>query len=116
MRWPPVKAWTKFDPYLGHRYFVAINYGGNDVSRWVNFVSVLDGSVRLIKKWNEINDQSHWIEGWNDFCDANSLNTSLSNTNTTNDTDYPFKCCLHPSLDSGLYISNEYIDNRPWFN
>ena len=72
MLWPPVKAWTSKYHINGLRHFVAINYGGEFMERWIILTSVLDGSVSLKIFWPDLQDPSKWIEGWedNDFLNA----------------------------------------------
>ena len=45
MIWPPVKAWTSKLYIEDQLHFVAINYGGKLLDRWVVLMSVLDSSV-----------------------------------------------------------------------
>ena len=40
MIWPPVKAWTSKVSIDGQVHFVAINYGGKLLNRWVVLMSV----------------------------------------------------------------------------
>ena len=48
MIWPPVKAWTSKVEINNQIYFVAINYGGTLLTRWVILMSVIDSDV-LVK-------------------------------------------------------------------
>lgn len=117
MRWPPIKSFTSKDKRYGFRHFVAINYGGKGAKRWVNLVSVLDGNVRFTILWKELRDPSIWSSGWeslprdesNPPCEQE--NTSLNESKTNLD-----QSCLHPSLDSGLYIPSHPINLRHWFD
>ncbi len=108
MNWPPNKAWTSIDPILGQRHFVAINYGGDGIDRWVNLVSVLDGKVRLRVLWKELNIISRWKSGWLNFSKARDLSKFQNDLITD-------ECCLHPSEDSGLLPSANVPPKRPWF-
>ena len=107
MFWPPLKAWTSNSQIHGSRYFVAINYGGELMERWVILTSVLDGSVLIRIPWSDLQDLSKWIEGWED-------------NDSTEGPDYlKKKCdnafCTHPSEDSGLSIPISINNIRPWF-
>ena len=51
MIWPPVKAWTSTSYQNGQVHFVAINYGGKLLDRWVILMSVLDsGNVQKVSE------------------------------------------------------------------
>ena len=115
MNWPPNKAWTSQVNRKGYRHFVAINYGGRGVDRWVNLVSVLDGDVRLRVKWIEMTDGQLWATGWQQlpreeanqyFDNAEFGDQQLDRINDS--------ACLHPSIDSGLLIPSDNPDIRPW--
>ena len=111
MKWPPIKSWTSLSLQKGFRHFVAINYGGIGIDRWVLLVSVLDGRSRLIVKWNDLKNDTKWIPGWLSLTRDEANPTSLTSTAKEKDTD---PICLHPSKDSGLLIPSETISIRPW--
>ena len=107
MLWPPLKAWTSKSQINGLRHFVAINYGGELMERWIILTSVLDGTISLKISCSELQDPSKWIEGWeeNNFSDASlSLEKKCDNN-----------ICTHPSEDSGLSIPISINNIRPWF-
>ena len=109
MIWPPLKAWTSKICIEGQFYFVAINYGGKFLDRWVIMMSVLDSSVVVKVFWKELVDPSFWQCGWNENnCSSSSklfnskyeiITTELSNL----------------SFDSGLTIPITENIIRPWF-
>ncbi len=107
MFWPPQKAWTSKSPINGLRHFVAINYGGELMERWIILTSVLDGSVSIKISWSDLQDPSIWIEGWeeNDCLDAPFAFDKQCDNNL----------CTHPSEDSGLSIPISKKNIRPWF-
>ncbi len=107
MCWPPLKAWTSKYQIHGLRHFVAINYGGELLKRWVILTSVLDGNVSIKISWSDLQDPSKWIEGWeeNDFLDATVDSEKFCANNL----------CTHPSEDSGLSFAISKIEIRPWF-
>ena len=109
MIWPPIKAWTSNSLIQGERYFVAINYGGRQLERWVVLMSVLDSSVVFKVSFSELMDASNWECGWdeNNYSDS----SDLVNTNTEKTT---IKCS-YPSVDSGLTIPITKNFIRPWF-
>ena len=109
MIWPPVKAWTSKSPIDDQVHFVAINYGGKLIERWVIFMSVLDSSVVVKVPWSKLIDPSNWLSGWDE--DNYSSSDELVDKEyeiITNERSYP-------SDDSGLTIpiTNNII--RPWF-
>ncbi len=108
MNWPPNKAWTSIEPVLGYRHFIAINYGGDGIDRWVNLVSVLDGNARLRVLWKELKITSRWKSGWLYLPKGKDL-SKYQNILISDE------CCLHPSEDSGLLPSANRASNRPWF-
>ncbi len=118
MCWPPNKAWTSCSKRKGYRHFVAINYGGSGDSRWVQLVSVLDGSSRLIVLWSEIKDQTKWNSGWLVLPrdEANPIREYLDLEDSQLDTTKWGKGCLHPSNDSGLRLPIEVDLIRKWFD
>ena len=111
--WPPIKAWTSIFLIKGSRYFVAINYGGKDCKRWVNLVSVVNGSLCFRLLFEDLNDVRLWLPGWQDIDRENFINENIpSKIKQT----YNFEdACLHPSDDSGLIISSDCTEHRPWF-
>jgi len=114
MEWPPPKAWTSTSLKEGFRHFVAINYGGKGIQRWVNLVAVLDGTTRLRLSWKELKDPSLWNVGWQKLSreDANPISAQF----ISRDADDPNcrEACLHASLDSGLLIPCDRSSSRGW--
>tara|TARA_B100000700_G_C14854779_1_gene765733 strand:+ start:83 stop:415 length:333 start_codon:yes stop_codon:yes gene_type:complete len=106
MKWPPLKAWTSIKSLNGSHHFVAINYGGDKGSRWMNLVSVLDGSIRLKVYWSDFSDKSQWVEGWK----TNNLTQEIFQIQHLDTS-----TCLHPSNDSGLSKSLSNDEIRDWF-
>ena len=109
MIWPPVKAWTSNKYIQDQHHFVAINYGGNQLDRWVIMMSILDSSLVFKVSWSELVDPSNWECGWNEINDSTSskLVNSKYKKRTTN--------CNYPSFDSGLTIPITKNIIRPWF-
>ena len=110
MIWPPVKAWTS-KLYIEHQlHFVAINYGGKLLDRWVVLMSVLDSSVVVKVSWSQLVDSSNWQCGWieNNYSNPSQLVNIKGEIRTTNYT--------HPSDDSGLTIPITKNIIRPWFS
>ena len=70
MIWPPVKAWTSKINLNGHIHFVAINYGGELLKRWVLLMSVLDSTVVVKVPWSQLVDLSKWEAGWDEINDG----------------------------------------------
>ena len=114
MKWPPVKAWTSKQTILGYKHFVAINYGGSYKKRWVNLVSVLNGSAVIKTSWTELCNSSLWIPGWVHF-DKDEKKNYLDKSNFQSYKDKETKSCLHPSKDSGFSLPCEIDSIRPWF-
>ena len=110
MIWPPVKAWTCKTGIDGQVHFVAINYGGELLDRWVVLMSVLDSSVVIKVSWSKLIDLSDWEAGWDDrnYLDLSKL---INNKSDLKLTDFS-----HPSTDSGLTIPIAENTIRPWFN
>ena len=54
MIWPPLKAWTSKFSIDGNFHFVAINYGGQGIERWVVLMSVIDGSMLVKVPWSKL--------------------------------------------------------------
>ena len=109
MIWPPIKAWTSNSLIQGERYFVAINYGGRKLERWVILMSVLDSSVVVKVSFSQLIDASTWTCGWDENNYSNS--SDLVNTNT----EIKNIKCSYPSVDSGLTIPITKNFIRPWF-
>ena len=109
MIWPPLKAWTSKELIRGQRHFVAINYGGKLLDRWVLLMSVIDSSVVIKVSWEQLVDQSNWECGWDEnyYSDSSDLSSSKVETRTSN--------CSYPSLDSVLTIPITKNFIRPWF-
>ena len=110
MTWPPVKAWTSKINLNGQFHFVAINYGGELLKRWVLLMSVLDSTVVVKVPWSQLIDLSNWEAGWDEinFRESSELVNNKSDVETTN--------FSHPSIDSGLTIPISKNTIRPWFN
>ena len=110
MNWPPVKAWTSKINLNGQNYFVAINYGGDLLKRWVLLMSVLDSNVVVKVPWSQLVDMSTWEAGWDEinYREHSELVNNKSDVETTN--------FSHPSIDSGLTIPISQKTIRPWFN
>tara|TARA_B100001250_G_scaffold391464_1_gene392340 strand:+ start:497 stop:835 length:339 start_codon:yes stop_codon:yes gene_type:complete len=109
MIWPPVKAWTSKSNIQGHRHFVAINYGGKFLERWVIMISVLDSSVAVKVSWTQLVDPTVWECGWdgNNQSDSSKLVKSKHEIRTN--------ICTRPSDDSGLTLPITQNIIRPWF-
>ena len=116
MKWPPNKAWTSSILRKGFRHFVAINYGGKGLNRWVNLVSVLDGKICFRVSWEEMKDKSQWVSGWEQLPreEANPLSDQTFRDYKLQEEDKD--ACLHPSEDSGLMIPSSSSIERPWFS
>tara|TARA_Y100001968_G_scaffold206703_1_gene189962 strand:+ start:92 stop:430 length:339 start_codon:yes stop_codon:yes gene_type:complete len=109
MDWPPIKAWTSKINIEDQVYFVAINYGGKLLDRWVIMMSVLDSSVVLKVSWTELVDPSCWQCGWNEHnysCFSESVDSKYETINTE---------LGNLSFDSGLTIPITKNTIRPWF-
>ena len=109
MTWPPLKAWTSKSNIDGQRYFVAINYGGKLLDRWVILMSVLDSRVVVKVSWSQLVDSSIWECGWdedNDLTCSKVLENKSKGTITSN---------IDLSIDSGLTIPITKNNIRPWF-
>ena len=109
MIWPPVKAWTSKTCIKGQFCFVAINYGGESLDRWVILMSVLDSTLVLKVSWSQLVDLSNWEPGWDEinYRESSELVNNKIDVKTTNFT--------HPSIDSGLTIPISGKTIRPWF-
>ena len=110
MIWPPVKAWTSKVKIDNQVYFVAINYGGNLLNRWVVLMSVLDSSVVVKASWAKLVDSSYWESGWDKITYLESSTLIYNKSRVKNSELY------YPSADSGLTIPMSKITIRPWFD
>ena len=110
MTWPPIKAWTSKIRIDGQVYFVAINYGGKLLNRWVILMSVIDSSVVVKVPWSKLVDSSNWKSGWDE-------KTNLESTKLVDNKSY-FKTTelSYLSPDSGLTIPISKNTLRPWFD
>ncbi len=110
MIWPPVKAWTSKNYINGQVHFVAVNYGGELLKRWVVMMSVIDSTVVVIVSWPKLIDSSKWEAGWDErnHIESSKLIKHKSDVKTTN--------FSNPSSDSGLTIPISKNTIRPWFN
>ena len=109
MIWPPAKAWTSKKLIEDQRHFVAINYGGKLLDRWVVLVSVLDSSVAIKVPWAKLVDPTIWECGWDGnskFSNSKEVNSKYEIITTK------FK---HLSVDSSLTIPITQNIIRPWF-
>ena len=109
MIWPPLKAWTSKTYIEGYVHFVAINYGGKNLERWVILMSVLDSSLVLKVSWLQLVDPSNWKCGWEEI---NCSNTSKLIKNKVEIQTLKY---MQPSADSGLTIPITTDIIRPWF-
>ena len=109
MIWPPVKAWTSKLCIEGQTHFVAINYGGKLLDRWVILMSVIDSSIVVKVCWSHLIDPSYWKSGWLE--DNYSKPSELFNKKSERRTDIS----LELSNDSGLTIPITKDIIRPWF-
>ncbi len=109
MIWPPVKAWTSKLSIRGNIHFVAINYGGESLNKWVILMSVIDSNVVVKVSWSQLIDSSRWKSGWDEITDLESFKFPNFRTDLrTNNLSYP-------SSDSGLTIPITENKIRPWF-
>ena len=110
MIWPPVKAWTSKVKINDQVCFVAINYGGSSLNRWVLLMSVIDSNILVKVPWSELVDSSNWESGWGktNFLEINKV---VVNKNDTKNTELSYA-----SIDSGLTIPISKNNIRPWFN
>ena len=109
MIWPPLKAWTSTVEINGQYHFVAINYGGKLLNRWVIMMSVVDSSLIVKVSWSKLVDSSNWKSGWDEI---NYLESSklVNNKSYMKTTDFSYA-----SIDSGLTIPISKRIIRPWF-
>ena len=110
MTWPPVKAWTSKYSIEGQVHFVAINYGGKLLERWVILMSVIDSSIVVKVSWSQLVDPSNWDCGWTE------TNYSSFSKPVNNKYELITKNCTHLSFDSGLTIPIIKNNIRPWFS
>ena len=108
MIWPPVKAWTSKVYIKGQVHFVAINYGGELLTRWVVLMSVLDSTVVVKVSWSQLVDLSKWEAGWTE------INYRVSSELVNNKSDLITINFSYPSIDSGLTIPISEKTIRPW--
>ena len=109
MIWPPVKAWTRKIHIDGHVHFVAINYGGELLEKWVILMSVIDSNVVIKVPWFELLDSSIWESGWDE------INNKESSKQVNNKAEVCTTDLSYPSSDSGLTIPLNKNSIRPWF-
>ena len=109
MIWPPVKAWTSKVYIDGQIHFVAINYGGELLNKWVVLMSVIDSHVVVKVSCSELYKSSNWQSGWNDinYVESSKLVNGKANAKKSD--------VSHPSSDSGLTIPITKSFIRPWF-
>ena len=110
MIWPPTKAWTSKLSIEGHFHFVAINYGGQLLNKWVVLMSVIDSNVVVKVSWSKLKESSKWEPGWGEI---NHLKLSKV---VNNKVEVKSIECLHPSADSGLTLPISKNIIRPWFD
>ena len=110
MIWPPAKAWTSSLIIYGQVHFVAINYGGELLNRWVILMSVLDSNVVVKVSWCQLVDLSNWEPGWDESSHIESSEL-VNNKSNIKKSDFSY-----PSIDSGLTIPISEHAIRPWFN
>ena len=110
MIWPPLKAWTSIVDIDEQVHFVAINYGGKRLDRWVVLMSVIDASVVVKVPWSKLTDKSIWQCGWHE--------NNASKSSELSHAEYEMKTnkLTELSLDSGLTIPITKNIIRPWFN
>ena len=109
MIWTPVKAWTSKVYVNDQIHFVAINYGGELLNRWVVLMSVLDSNVVVKVSWSQLIDLSKWEAGWDERNYIES-SKSVNNKNDIKTNELP-----HLSIDSCLTIPISKHRIRPWF-
>ena len=110
MIWPPVKAWTSKVYINDQAHFVAINYGGEFLNRWVVLMSVLESNVVVKVSWSQLIDLSKWEAGWDE---RNYIESSKS---VNNKNDIKTSEFSHLSTDSGLTIPISEHSIRSWFS
>tara|TARA_Y100001968_G_scaffold320159_1_gene352744 strand:+ start:523 stop:861 length:339 start_codon:yes stop_codon:yes gene_type:complete len=109
MIWPPLKAWTSKFPINGQVHFVAINYGGELLDRWVILMSVLDSNLVINVSWTKLVDLTNWEPGWGErsYIESSKLVNNKCIVKTAE--------FSNPSIDSGLTIPISKYSIRPWF-
>ena len=109
MIWPPLKAWTCKSSIDGQKHFVAINYGGELLDRWVILMSVLDSNLVVKVSWSQLIESSDWECGWDQilYSESSKLVKNKVEIKTTN--------YIYLSIDSGLTIPITKSIIRPWF-
>ena len=110
MIWPPVKAWTSKVKIRNQIYFVAINYGGTSLNRWVVLMSVIDSSIVVKVSWSKLVNSSNWESGWDEISFLETSNLIINKSDLSNTE------LFYPSCDSGLTIPISKNTIRPWFN
>ena len=110
MIWPPTKAWTSNISIEGQFHFVAINYGGKLLKKWVILMSVIDSKIVVKVPFSKLSTSSNWEAGWRD------INSDASSKDAYNKGEIKAIEFLHPSVDSGLTIPICKNFIRPWFN
>ena len=110
MIWPPVKAWTSKLCINGKRHFVAINYGGKLLDRWVILISVLDSNLVFRVSWSELVDTNIWKCGWDENSYSNLSKSDVKKSYLKS------SYCINPSIDSGLTLPITKNNIRPWFD
>ena len=103
------KAWTSKTCIRGQSYFVAINYGGESLKRWVVLMSVLDSTLVVKVSWSQLVDSSSWESGWAE------INHGKFSKLVKSEVDVKTTELSQPSNDSGLTIPITKKSIRPWF-
>tara|TARA_B100000700_G_C15024517_1_gene847448 strand:+ start:1395 stop:1727 length:333 start_codon:yes stop_codon:yes gene_type:complete len=106
MIWPPAKAWTSKSFINGQRHFIAINYGGKDIERWVILISVIESDLIFKVSWSELSNQSNWMCGWDEDKENHEIKHKTIDISDANS--------FEPSIDSGLTIPITTKMIRPW--
>ena len=115
MHWPPSKAWTSVQAIKGFRHFVAINYGGKGIDRWVNLVSVLDGDVNLRVEWSTLKNKSIWSSGWKQIDLTKNEHSDINVLDQKQEQELLESSCFHLSSDSGFLDNNVESNVRSWW-
>ncbi len=109
MMWPPAKAWTSKVCIDSQVHFVAINYGGELLNKWVVLMSVLDSNVVVKVSWSQLVDSSRWESGWDEITYLESYKLVNKKVDLESTESYNL------SADSGLTIPISKNAIRPWF-